>query len=94
MRPPQLEVDQFLRDWNFSVISPIPRCATKGSRSVKGLRVRPTTVGLSMIWAWMFGEGLKQVFTFGRLRSVYDLASPLNALTRWRRNAALDPILE
>jgi len=48
-----------------------------------------------MIWAWMFGEGLKQVFAFGRLsRCVYDRASPLNAVTRWRCDAALDPILE
>jgi hypothetical protein len=47
-----------------------------------------------MIWAWMFGEGLKQFFAFGRLRCVYYLASPLNTLTPWRLNAALDPILE
>ena len=45
-----------------------------------------------MIWA--LGEGLKQVLAFGRLRFVFDLAAPPNTLTRWRSNAALDPILE
>ena len=37
---------------------------------------------------------LQQVFTLGRLRSVYDRASPLYALTWWGPDTALDPGLE
>jgi hypothetical protein len=44
--------------------------------------------------AWNRTLRLQQNFTLGRLRFVYDRASPLNALTRRRRDAALDPGLK
>ena len=37
---------------------------------------------------------LQQVFTLGRLRSVYDRAATLYALTWWRPDTTLDPGLE
>ena len=47
-----------------------------------------------MIWPWMFGGGLKQVLTLGRLRFVYNPASPRNTLTLWWRDTALYPGLK